>query len=249
MLFFLLGCAPLIEAPKSFDDLTSYLYEHMEHGGEELEAGVVNLDAWLEGPVRLENLESGYVVRNLRSKAIRTVVKDYDPENEMVGVALATDMPHPVDAVAHDMFWVESLEDKPNRRYIDDYECFLSHECDRFRYVEDVHIDFPLNISVDSSVKREARWVEHEFGEALIVRRWMVAPAVLNVDWLQVEQELGLLIVVPTEKGLRRIEATWILVKLGNLPVPQSLLERMGLDQVREGQENLRDRLDRDAEE
>ena len=247
LLVLLMACKPPVEAPKDFDTLTSYLYEHMMGDGGELEAGMENLDVWLDR--HHDEVEIGYSLSNLTNAAIQAVDPDYRGKEDLYGVAMSRDYDHPLDVLAA-YYYFEDPDEEPTDDlvYLQDTECFLAHECETASYRETVSLDLPLGIHVESVLKSEARWVELEGRTALIQRRWLVRPADVNVDWIQLEQEFALQVTLPEGDGIRRMETSWVLVTLGDLPVPEDLMLSLGLNEIEKSLEALDDKLTKTAE-
>ena len=247
ILVLLLACKPPVEAPKDFDTLTSYLYEHMMGDGGEIEAGMGNLDVWLDA--NHEEVELGYSLASLTHAAIHTVDPDYRGKEDLYGVAMSRDYDHPIDVLAA-YYYYEDPDEEPEEGlvYLEDNDCFLAHDCDTASYRETVSLDLPLGIHVESVLKSEARWVEMEGTTALIQRRWLVRPAEVNVDWIQLQQEFALQVTLPVGNGIRRMETSWVLVTLGDMPVPEDLMLSLGLNEIEKSLEGLDEKLTKTAE-
>ena len=247
ILVLMLACKAPIDAPRDFDTLTSYLYEHMMGDGGELEAGMVNIDDWMKK--HHSQVEVGYSLSNLSRAAIQTVHPDYTAKEDLFGVALSMDYDQSIDVLASYYYYEDPDEDPdPDLVYLEDNACFLAHECETASYREKVDLDLPLGIHVESVLKSEARWVELEQGTALIQRRWLVRPAEVSVDWVALEQEFALQVTLPVPGGIRRMETSWVLVTLGELPVPEALILSLGIKELEKSLESLIGKLEDEAE-
>ena len=58
------ACKPPVEAPRNFDALNSYIYQHFQDVAEVLDPGTSNLAVWLED--NPDGVEEGFMIKNLR---------------------------------------------------------------------------------------------------------------------------------------------------------------------------------------
>ena len=94
------GCKPPPQAPQELEELCAYLFHHMadepdEDGAMlEFEAGITNLDAWLNKGNNLENTLEGYQITALDSEAVDALGnQSARGVDELIGAAVAIDHP------------------------------------------------------------------------------------------------------------------------------------------------------------
>lgn len=247
MLFSLfISCAP-IEAPEDFDALNSFLYENFHEKPKYLEKGLENLYAWL--PENELALEEGYRVENLSDAAIKSVKQI--PPDQLVGIATSINIPYSIDEIAYVQFAVDPEELAPDayeynkRSYVTDVKCFLEHSCDLVQYTGEAKTFLPLNIEVISYIFSEARWVDTEWGPAYIQRRYLTDETEVSLDSIDVEAEYGFIMNLPQEDGsVKRIEAMWVNMTMGELPVPENLATQLALGALKESIQTTTNYLD-----
>jgi len=236
----LTGCTA-VDAPEDFDALNSFLFANFEAPDRYLEQGMENLIAWL--PENEDDLAQGYRVSNLSDEAIATIGQE--TPDELIGIGLSREYNHSADAVAHASFAIDPEDLDPeaegynNREYLTDPQCFIDHECDVVQYQSEVQSFLPLGIEVIGYIFSEARWVETSLGTAYVQRRWHTQPPDVSVDWVNVDNEFGLIITLPQPQNgeeiasqVKRIESLWINMSIDGLPVPEDFAVELGLDSL-----------------
>ena len=102
-----------------------------------------------------------------------------------------------------------------------------------------------MDIEVITYIFSEARWVDTEWGPAYIQRRYLTDETELSVDWVEVEAEYGFIITLPQEDGsVKRIEAMWLNMIWGDMPVPESLATQLALGALKDSIQSTTDYLD-----
>ena len=249
-LFLFLSCKAPPDAPTEMNDLTSYLFMHIrDEDPEYLEAGMVNLQTWIED--HWTDVYEGYRVQSLTTEALNSVGENIDPE-EIVGVAVGSTITY--DPQTINTF---ALEHDPNAIYPDNYDfnirtylegehCWFDQNCPILHYESHILSKLPLGIEVESFIEAEYRWVELPDGTMSSVgRRWMQKPAIVNVDWVEVRQEYAIMTVIPTENGYSRmVDVDWLILFLGDLPMPEDMALRMGLDTIQKNHVVLQEYID-----
>ena len=89
-------------------------------------------------------------------------------------------------------------------------------------------------ITVESFNKGQVRWVETEHGWMNVQRTWLVDPAEVSLDNIEVNANYFIGVVMPTKKGVVRISATWIDSDYGALPVSEDWAKSQIVDQMQE---------------
>jgi hypothetical protein len=236
MLMLALACKAPPDAPTEMNELTSYLFVHMgDEDPEYLEAGMANLQTWVDD--NWNPLQEGYRVQSLTTEAIESIGESINSE-EIVGVAVGSNITY--DPKTVNTF---ALEHDPNLIYPDNYEynirtyiegedCWFEQSCDILHYESHILNKLPLGIEVESFIEVQYRWIELPDGtKASVGRRWMQDPAIANVDWVDIRQEYAIMTVIPTENGQSRmVDVDWLILFLGELPMPEDMALQMGLD-------------------
>ena len=237
------ACKPPVEAPRNFDALNSYLYEHFQQDSEILDPGTQNLSVWLED--NPSGVEEGFMIQDLSADAILGVVPDYEEGEALVGVALSRVYTNDIRVMAHYQFW-EDLENPDERtQFLSDGDCFARQECDRVAYQREADTDFPLGIEVTTTFQSEGRWSESEYGPAFLQRRYFIEPPQISVGWLHLLDEFALETSLPLEGGgFRMTTSSWVSVRIGDLPTPEDVLLNLGLGTLRDHMDGLQGRLD-----
>ncbi len=233
------GCKAPPDAPKTLDELASFLFVHADDEDTEvIRVALENLDNWLEENEATEI--DGYRVDNLDEEAVASVDLEYN-EDGLVGASVAFDIDHPVeDVIAVFMLAKSDPDAEPSgllyeREYLaGDRTCLATADCDRLDYTSHAVDYLPLGLNVESWTRTQHRRIPlPDGGDALIQRSWMTQPAESNFDWLNIEQQFWIATLTPWEGNSRRMEAGWVLLKLGDVPIPESLALKIALDEMR----------------
>ena len=245
-MLFLFACSP-IEAPEDFDTLNSYLFEHFQSPVSYPETGMENLLTWV--PTNIEDLQEGFKIQDLSVEAMATV-SDIIPD-ELIGVAAAVVVPYSVEEIARlhfaydPMDFYEDTESHNYREYLTDPDCFLAKECEFLSYQSEMKEILPLDIEAISLNATEIRWVTTSMGDSYIQRRWARELPVVNVDWAEVLAEYAFIITVPQADGSSlRIEASWIDLRLGDVPIGEDLGVQLGLNALKDSMGKTEQNLD-----
>ena len=76
--------------------------------------------------------------------------------------------------------------------------------------------------------------METEHGWMNVQRTWLVDPAEVSLDNIEVNANYFIGVVMPTNKGVVRISATWIDSDYGALPVSEDWAKSQIVDQMQE---------------
>jgi hypothetical protein len=229
------GCRPPPDAPAQLEELTSWLYGKVEVGtDEELEVGVNNLSAWLDG--RMDEAREGYTVDNLpRATANEADGRNGDLEG-LVGASVATT----IEAGLHDVEVAMMLDDQMDvfegeylsfdRTFDGNPRCFVRQECDTEAARTLSVNNYPLGLELTVDFRSQWRWVETDDGPTVIYRTWLRKEADVNKDWLSVHYQYFLGVNMPYKGKTRRLQTTWIAASLGDTPVPEDMALNMVID-------------------
>ena len=231
------GCRPPPDAPEELDELVGYLYENVAADDPApLEAGSVNLSAWLES--RLEETVEGYSVDNLTEAAIASLEDGDRDLTGLAGAAVGHDSPFPLSRVGPVVATIEPDELFPDtytsyeREFLTDPECFAAQTCDFLEFETNSVSKYALGLEVTTNSMVQFRWVETELGTALVQRSWLHTPAEVSLDWLSVKEQFYLWAFVPTSGGHRSIQATWVVAEIGDAEVPEGLALQLVIDSM-----------------
>ncbi len=237
------GCKPPPDAPTNLDDLCGYLYAHTadEEAGH-LQAGLVNLDAWLEHS--MDETTEGYAISQLSQETVNTLDDVERDVSDVRGAAVGNDGDASVDQTAYVLVAVDPMELFPDsynfyeREITEGEGCFLDHGCDWMVQHNSMEINYALGLVAGNKSTAHLRWVDTEQGPALVHRTWLEEPAEINWDWLGVPEQYYLNIVMPRGDGHhRRLQATWMVVELGDNDLDEGVALNLVISSMQSGGE------------
>ncbi len=246
----LVGCGPP-PAPVELDELCAYLFAHTaDDDKRELEAGLVNLDAWMNA--NLEDTLDGYQVTNLSETAVEVlddrnhntedmlgaavgvIVESYDPY--AFSVALTVDDPVDVVPGAHEDY---------ERTFLSDTECWVDLSCDYLETENHLWDNYPIIGDVDSENYSYFRWVELDTGLAMVQRSWLTRPSDVEWDSFELHDQYYLNVLVPYGVGgTLTLQSMWVDATLGDSSVPESMALNLVIGQMQEVYEDVETYLD-----
>ena len=228
------ACAPPAEAPDQLEDLCTYVFTHFDDDDPEaLEAGLVNLDAWLADGDNLAQTVEGYQITNLDSAAIQGIDTSTDKVSGLVGAAVAKEHPWKlrdmaVATVTAD--WAEVVPknyDVYERTFSKDESCFPGKDCKRISATSYAEAKFAGLVQVVTRNRIQFRWVEsEELGWVLLHRSWLTEPAEVSIDSINVYAQYFLAVTLPDSNNTTRMMATWMDADYGALPVTEDGMKR-----------------------
>ena len=243
-----LGCKRPPDAPKSLDDLCSYIFEHvMDEEDDYLVAGLDNLVPWLEA--HFDETYEGYTITNLSQEAVKSLDGVERDLGSLLGAAVGFDMEATVAEVVNALLEGDMDEifdgryDTYERDFASDRDCFLDRECDTVEL--DIHVvaNYPLGLQVEATSRVHYRRVETDGGEAIVQRTWMLEPGESNKDWLTIDQQYFLSVNLPRDGATRRVDAMWVKAFLGEGDVPENFALQVAIDTMRSTGESIDDYL------
>ena len=237
LLLLAVGCRDVPPAPEELDELCGYLFAHFdEEHPDAIELGLYNLDTWL-----LDNLEEtfeGYSVTNLSEATVNALDDRARNTDAMLGAAVGTESPYPPYALGIPQL-VEDQEalfpdthDLYNRTYLTETECFVDTKCELAEvqnYIEDT---YPAIGSVITNNHGQYRWVETDKGLAWVQRTWFDQPAELEVDWIDIQDQYYLNVLLPYGEGTLTLQSMWVEAYFSNLPMPEDAAKRLLISQM-----------------
>jgi MYXO-CTERM domain-containing protein len=232
-----LGCRQVPPAPEELDELCGYLFAHFddEHP-EALQEGLTNLDTWLLG--HLEETLEGYSVTSLSEETIDALDDRARNPDDMIGAAVGTESVHTPYALGVPQVVDDQEElfpdshDHYERTYLTDADCFVEQRCEDAavqNYIEDT---YPIIGSVITHNHGQYRWIETEKGTAWIQRTWFDVPAELEVDWISIQDQYYLNLLLPQEGGTLTLQSMWIEAYWDGLPVSENMAQNLLISQM-----------------
>ena len=230
----LIACKPPV-APEELDDIMSYLFEHHpDWSTAALRAGTENLDNWLND--NQDETWEGFQVSALSQEAVDALDDRERDLTDLIGVAVGYDIPYTVEEVIEVILFADPIEF--NQGDIVEYkrtiiegteECFADKSCDTLAYTTEALGNYPLNLEVRSKTMNQYRWVSTDMGDVAVQRTWMTEPAEANWDSINLDQQYYVVASMPHGSGMRRVEAGWVVMALGDLPVPESIAMNLAI--------------------
>ena len=250
-LLMVIACDSPAPAPTTFDDLCAFVFEHgADDEQQQLSEGTENLTNWLA--TRQEEAAEGYVIDNLDPAWVEQHEgKPYDL-TDLLGVAYAMRFEHSLermlendlddDETAH---IDEQGRTTSKRSYNSPHQCFIDGTCDFVSYDAEAITPYPLGIEAVVKFRTEFRRFQTARGQAVISRTWLVAPSDFNWDWIELELSYIMSLMVEIEPGLvERTEATWMLGRFADAPIPLDMVLTLALETMKNNAKSYRALLD-----
>jgi hypothetical protein len=227
-LLLLAGCKAPPDAPEELNELVGYLFSHVpDEDPAPLAVGADNLDAWLDD--RLDETLEGYAVDNLTEDSITALdVGDRDLTG-LAGAAVGHESAFSNDALVDALIEDDPLEVFPDnyisfdRTFDGDEDCFVAQECDWLEAEVRSSLAYPLGLQVETHSTVQYRWVDTDLGSVYVERTWLLEPATVSLDFLEVDQQYFLRMMLPGDDGSLSIQATWVVARLTGDSVPEDV--------------------------
>jgi hypothetical protein len=241
------GCRPLPEAPMELDELCGYLFEHANDDDDTLalEAGAINLDAWLD--VNIDATIEGYSVNTLSDDSVNALNDGERSLDGVKGAAVGHTSEYAITDLVSALVGDDMMAIYPDnyetfsRTFDDDPACFLAGDCVALQAETFSTIDYSVvTVEVDSMV--QYRWVETaDYGRVAIERTWMRTPATVSLDFLSVDQQYYVWMFIPgvDGSGSRSIQATWMVAQLGSGAPPEDVVLGIVVNSMSKGADDL----------
>jgi hypothetical protein len=230
----LVACRPPV-APEELDDIMGYLFtHHPDNSTAALRAGTENLDTWLND--HQDETWEGFQVSALPQESVDLLDDRERDLSDLIGVAVGYDIPYTVEEVITVGLFADPIEF--NQGDIVEYErtlvegtevCFAEKSCEALTYITEALGNYPLGLEVRSKTMNQYKWVETDLGDVAIQRTWLMEPAEANWESINLDQQYYVVASIPTDAGMRRVEAGWVVMALGNLPVPESVAMNLAI--------------------
>lgn len=219
----LVGCKTPPQAPAELNELAGYVFEHFrDEDTEALAVGIDNLDTWIHGHV--DDTLDGYTVDNLDPSVIDSVAPDREHDlSNLGGASVAYLSAFDVAPIASSLLLAEQEKvfpksyDTHDREYLTAPDCFMPHRCDFVDTDNHVEASYAGLVNVTTHSQAQFRWVRYGEPEkwAFLHRTWLVEPAVVSMDGVEVVEQLYVGVTLPWETGTAvRVGTTWIAAEL-----------------------------------
>ncbi|MEZ4315871.1 MAG: hypothetical protein R3F61_00130 [Myxococcota bacterium] len=239
----LAGCK-VVDAPDNLEELVVFGFETF--------GDARAMEATLDELVPLvdqneEDLTDGYRVDQLGVEQLELAGIEGAEVSGIVGAMGLIPYRNPVDPVID----VATSPDKAelfeqitefSATEIGDRACFLAHECESFGQ----EVFETANVSLlGTSVRHYTHtifWIEHEtFGRVAAIRSLSPDPIEFSSNITRVNQQYGLVYILPDGDGARRVEAFWVDAEVIGLDVPDSFAVDTAINQMGNQAENIDD--------
>ena len=231
------GCRQVPTAPSELDELCGYLFAHFdEEHPDAVEQGLGNLDAWL-----LDNLEEtleGYAVTNLSDETVSALDDRGRNTDAMIGAAVGTESDYTPYALGVPLLVDDQEELFPDshdlyeRTFLTETECFVDLQCEDAEvenYIEDT---YPIIGSVITNNYGQYRWIETDKGLAWVQRTWFAQPAELEVDWIELQNQYYLNVLLPRDGGTLTLQSMWVEAYWDGLPISENQAQLLLISQM-----------------
>ncbi len=220
------GCRP-DPAPETLDDLCGYIYSHFEdEDTEQLVEAMENLDTWMVSNIE-EMTGDGYEISNLDQETVDRVYGSPQDITELVGASLAWESPYAIEDTVDALVFADQLDVFPDiyldyqRTFVSDETCFEDGSCDIIEMSNYTEASYAGLLEVKTTSQSRIRLIEMPMGLAALHQTWMSEPAELNVDWLSVDQQYYLRIMLPQSSGSLRVQGFWTVTEIGDASLPE----------------------------
>mgnify|MGYP001826986567 CR=1 FL=1 len=128
---------------------------------------------------------------------------------------------------------------------IGDRACFLGHECD----VLGQEVFETVQIAVLGTSERHythtIHWIDHEtYGRSVAIRSLSPHPVEFSSNLARVNQQYGLVYIIPDGDGARRVEAFWADAEVIGIDVPDRFAVDTAVNRMSDTAEDIDDLID-----
>ena len=234
----LAACRHPPDAPASLDELSGYLFANFDDAAA-MEAGLGNLRAWLEEGDHLAETLDGYTVSNLSQDAVSGLDDQERVLEDLHGAAVGTEGATAVPDIVNVLVEVDPVELSPGmyesyeREFLSDPDCFVAGECEELAVFNTmVSTYLGGTVVIETETNGRYRWVDTEYGPAMVQRTWLEGPAEVSLDWLEVDEQFYLNVVMPRDDGSLRLQAMWVVARMGDSSVPEDVALQLVIDSM-----------------
>lgn len=240
------GCK-VVDAPDNLEELVVFGFETF---GDE-RAMIATLDELVPlVDLNEEELLDGYRVDQLGVEQLDAAGV---PDAEVTGIVGAMGLipyRNPVDpvieiATSHDKVDLFESITAFEAEDIGDRQCFLDHECESFAQEVFETAQVALLGSSERHYTHTVQWVEHEtLGRVAAIRSLSPDPIEFSSNLARVNQQYGLVYILPDGDAARRVEAFWVDAEIIGLDVPDSFAVDTAVSQMSNQAERIDDIID-----
>ena len=215
----LVGCKPP-EAPKEYEALMGYIFEHTaDEDDEELVLGLNNLSDWLKGD-QLEEAQAGYTLGTIPGSAIADLSGHKHTNQGLEGVSLVTQSSYGGKKLMEALTQYSFKTIMPDvyltydREFDEGKGCIVDRGC---TWADgDVYsvADWGLLGEVTADRRIEFRWVESDAGWVFLQRWWLTEPSTGTKLDLKIQDQYYIGINYPSNGGTRRVHASWLKMQM-----------------------------------
>lgn len=215
----LTGCKPP-EAPKEYEELVGYLFEHMEdEDPEALTVGLENLDAWLNAENRT-TVEGGVTIDQLPLKTVEDLEGHAHRVEDLAGVSLLTASGYKPKVIADALTQYSFKTIIPDvyivydRTFEEGKSCFVERECLWAEATAYTIADWGVLGEVTADRRIQFRWVETTAGWMLLQRWWLTEPSTGSKLDLVIQDQYYIGVTMADSSGSARVHASWLNMKM-----------------------------------
>ncbi len=213
------GCKPP-EAPKEYEALMGYLFEHTaDEDDEALVVGLDNLADWLKGD-QLAEAEAGYTLGTIPGSAIKGLEGHKHTNQGLEGVSLVTQSDYGSKKLMEALTQYSFKTIMPDvyltydRTFDEGKRCIVERDClwaDGSVYSV---ADWGILGEVQADRRIEFRWVETDQGWVFLQRWWLTAPSTGTKLDLRIQDQYYIGINYQGGNGTRRVHASWLQMQM-----------------------------------
>jgi hypothetical protein len=219
VLISLMGCKPP-EAPKEYEALLGYIFEHTaDEDDEALVVGLDNLADWLQDD-QLTEAQAGYTLGTIPDAAIQGLAGHAHTNDGLEGVSLVTQSgyggkklmealtQYSFKTIMPDVYLTYDRSFDEGKRCIVDRDCLWA---DGSVYTL---ADWGLLGEVEADRRIEFRWVNTGSGWVFLQRWWLTAPSTGTKLDLRIQDQYYIGINYKGGSGTRRVHASWLTMEM-----------------------------------
>lgn len=219
-MLFLLACrAP--QAPEDYEKLVEYLFIEMSTDDEAYpQAGVDNLEQWIEEGEDAALVEDGVQIEGLAQEAIEGLEGDNLSVVDLSGVSIITRSSYDPSVLADALTQYSFADIMPDvydvydRTFDEGQECIATQDCDWAQAKAYTIADWGLLGKVEAQRIIQFRWVDSPWGPVFLQRWWLTEPSTGTSLGLIIHNQYYIGATLPYEDGALRVHASWINMEL-----------------------------------
>ena len=215
----LFGCKPP-EAPKEYEALVGYIFEHMEdEDPEALAVGLENLDTWLTTENRV-TVEEGVTIESLPQTVVDPLAGHEHGTEDLAGVSMLTYSGYGPKVIADALtqYSFKTIIPDVYITYDRDFEtgknCIVERECLWAEATAYTVADWGVLGEVTATRQIQFRWVETEAGWMFLQRWWLTEPSTGSKLDLRIQDQYYIGVNFADSEGTARIHASWLTMEM-----------------------------------